>query len=221
MTPSPAAANPLLASWRTPHETPPFDAIEPGHYLPALEAACAAHDAEIAAIAGDAASPTFDNVIIAMERAGKTLQRVSAVFWGLVSAHSNPELLAIEGEFGLRLTRHWNAIHLNGALFARIKALYDSRAKLGLSEEQGRLLERAYLNFHRAGAGLDEASKAQLAQISERLSQLGTQFSQNVLADERDWMMTLSRQDEAGLPDHFIASARADAQSRGIGVRAW
>src|SRR3954468_7748414 len=133
--------NPLLKGWQTPFETPPFAEIVPEHFLPAFEQAFADHPAEIAAIEHDPATPDFANTITALERSGKLLSRVSSVFYDLVSAHSNPALLEIDKEVSLRMARHWSPIMMNAVLFARIMALHDGRATLGLTPEEARLLE--------------------------------------------------------------------------------
>src|SRR5436305_5106804 len=116
-------ANPLLEPWQTPFETPPFAEILPEHFMPAFEQAFADHSAEIAAITHDPATPDFANTITALERSGKLLSKVSAVFYDLVSAHSNPALLEIDKEVSLRMARHWNPIMMNAVLFGRIVAL--------------------------------------------------------------------------------------------------
>src|ERR1043166_7184709 len=146
-----AQDNPLLRPWQTPFETPPFDEIRPEHFLPAFEQAFADHSAEVAAITHDPATPDFANTITALERAGKLLTKVSSVFYDLVSAHSNPEILAIDKEVSPRMARHWNPIMMNATLFARIAALHDKRDSLGLTGEEQRLLERTYTSFRRAG----------------------------------------------------------------------
>ena len=213
---SPAARhNPLLAAWDTPFTAPPFAAIRPEHFGPAFEAALAAHRREIAAIAADPAPASFDNTVAALERSGRLLVRVSAVFFALVGAHSNDALLALEREVVPRLTAHWDAIHMNPALFARIAAIEpDAR---GLTAEQARVLERYVITFRRAGAGLEAAARDRLAAIGERLAALGTQFGQRVLADEQSYALPLAGEDElAGLPDHLRAAARAAAQERGL-----
>jgi peptidyl-dipeptidase Dcp len=217
---APTTENPLLAPWRTPFETPPFTGIEPEHFLPAFEQAFADHAAEIAAITHDPAAPDFNNTITALERSGKLLSKVSAVFYDLVSAHSNPALLEIDKEVSLRMARHWNPIMMNAVLFGRVVALRDNRAKLGLSPEQARLLERTYIRFHRSGAGLDDAAKARMAEINERLAHLGTAFSHHLLGDEQDWFMELGEADRDGLPDSFVAAAKAAADERGMAGRA-
>ena len=138
------------------------------------------------------------------------------MFYDLVSAHSNPAILEIDKEVSLRMARHWNPIMMNAVLFGRIAMLHEKRAKLGLTAEQMRLLERTYTNFHRAGAGLDEAAKKRRAEINERLAQLGTSFSHHLLGDEQDWFMELGEDDRAGLPEAFVAAAKATAEERGM-----
>ncbi|MDQ8728966.1 M3 family metallopeptidase [Bradyrhizobium sp. LHD-71] len=208
-------SNPLLAAWQTPFETPPFGQISPEHFMPAFEQAFADHNAEIAAIINDPAEPDFDNTITALERSGKLLTKVSAVFYALVSAHSNPELLAIDSDVALRQARHWNPILMNAALFGRIARLYDQRASLKLTSEQRRLLERTFIRFRRAGAGLDEIAKARMAEINERLAHLSTEFSHHLLAEEQDWTLELGDGDRDGLSAPFIAAAEAAAAERG------
>ncbi|UTD30387.1 M3 family metallopeptidase [Bradyrhizobium sp. WD16] len=211
-----AAGNPLLAAWTMPFETPPFDAIRPEHFLPAFEQAFVDHAREVAAIVDDLAEPDFDNTITAWERAGKLLNRVAAVFYDLVSADSNPELLAIESEVALRMARHWNPIMMNAVLFGRVARLYHDSARLRLTREQARLLERTYTRMHRAGAGLDEAAKQRMGEINERLAQLGTTFSHHLLGDEQDFVLELGLDDLGGLSEGFIAGARAAAAERGL-----
>jgi peptidyl-dipeptidase Dcp len=213
---APAQANPLLAAWQTPFETPPFADIAPEHFIPAFEQAFADHSAEIAAITHDPSLPDFANTITALERSGKLLAKVSAVFYDLVSANSNPAILAIDKEVSLRMARHWSPIMMNAVLFGRIAMLHDNRASLTLTGEQMRLLERTYTRFHRAGAGLSEDAKKRMAEINERLAHLGTEFSHHLLGDEQDWFMELSEGDRAGLSDSFVASAKAAAEERGM-----
>ena len=208
--------NPLLMAWQTPHQTPPFDAIKPEHFLPAFEQAFADHSAEIAAISHDPATPDFANTITALERSGKLLSKVSAVFYDLVSAHSNPAILEIDKEVSLRMARHWSPILMNAVLFGRIALLHDNRVNLKLTAEEIRLLERTYTRFHRAGAGLSEEAKTRMAEINERLAHLGTSFSHHLLGDEQDWVLELSEADCAGLSDSFVAAARAAAEERGL-----
>ena len=212
---SSASRNPLLADWTTPFGVPPFGEIKPEHFTPAFTAALAEHRTEIDAIADNPAPANFDNTIVAMERAGHRLDRVSAVFHGLAGAHTNDALLTIEREMSPKLAAHGNAIRLNDRLFRRIDLLWQRRESLGLTPEQARVLERYHINFRRAGAGLDGEKKARLAAITEQLATLGTQFSQHVLADEQSWTLTLDGEDDlAGLPDFLRTAAAQAAQER-------
>jgi len=213
-------ANPLLKAWQTPFETPPFDEIAPEHFLPAFEQAFVDHAAEIAAIVNDPSAPDFHNTITALERSGRLLAKVSAVFYDLVSAHSNPALLEIDKEVSLRMARHWNPIMMNAVLFGRIVMLHDNRATLNLTGEQMRLLDRTYTRFHRAGAGLDEAAKTRMAAINEHLANLGTTFSHHLLGDEQEWFLELGEGDRDGLSDSFVAAARSAAEERGMSGKA-
>jgi len=164
----------------------------------------------------DPAEPDFANTITALERSGKLLSKVAAVFYDLVSAHSNPAILEIDKEVSLRMARHWNPIMMNAVLFGRIALLYDNRKTLTLTSEEQRLLERTYTRFRRAGAGLNDEAKARMAEINEQLAQLGTSFSHHVLGDEQDWFLELGEDDRAGLSESFIAAAKAAAEERGM-----
>ena len=177
------AANPLLVPWSTPHEVPPFDAVKPEHFRPAFEQTIVEHRAEIDRIAAEPAPPTFENTIVALENAGRALGRVAAVFWNLAGADTNDALQAIEREMSPKLAQHWNAITANTALFARIDAVMQGEEASRLDPEQKRVLERTHLAFVRAGARLGPDEKKRLGEILQRLATLGTEFSQNVLAD--------------------------------------
>jgi peptidyl-dipeptidase Dcp len=207
--------NPLLEPWTGPFEAPPFDRIEPRHFRPAFDAALKDARREVDAIAANPAPPTFANTIEALERSGRSLDRVGGVFFNLTGAATNDELQAIEREIAPALARHRNDTYLNEALFKRIDALKAEENSLGLSAEQGRVLERYHLNFTRAGAGAPGEAKARLAAIGERLATLAAEFGQNVLADEKAWIMLLGEDDLDGLPDFFIASAGRAAAERG------
>ncbi len=203
------------ARWDTPYGLPPFERIAPAHYLPAFDAALAAHEAEIAAIAADPAPPTFANTAGAMERAGLALDRVAGVFYNLTGSHTNPELQAIERTVGPKLARHGSAIYLNPQLWARLSAV-DAEAE-GLGAEERRVLERLRIRFRRAGADLAPDAKARMAAIAERLSELGTEFSQNLLADESGFVLPLEGEDDlAGLPPFLRNAAASAARERGL-----
>jgi peptidyl-dipeptidase Dcp len=207
--------NPLLAPWTGPFEAPPFDRIEPAHFRPAFDIALAEARADIDAIAQNPAPPTFANTIEALERGGKNLDRVASVFFNLAGAATNDELQQIERDIAPILSRHRSETFFNEALFARIEALKADEQKLGLNEEQARVLERYHLNFTRTGAGLAPDAKARLAAIAERLASLGAQFGQNVLADERDYLLLLDEADLDGLPDFLVSGAARTAAERG------
>jgi peptidyl-dipeptidase Dcp len=210
------AANPLLAAWTGPFDSPPLGAIRPEHFAPAFDAALGRHRAEIDAIAADTAEPNFDNTVAALERSGRLLSRVSSVFYVLAGAHTSEAIQAIERDMAPTLSRHWNEIHLNDRLFARVDAVHQRAASLGLTPEQARVLERYHAMFRRAGAGLDAAAKQRLKEIGERLASLGTAFGQNVLADEQSYVMPLGEGDLAGLPDFVRGAARGAAEERGL-----
>jgi peptidyl-dipeptidase Dcp len=210
------AGNPLLEAWSGSAATPPFAAIRPAHFKPAFETAMAAQLAEIEAIAGETAPPSFANTIAALERSGRALSQVSAVFSCLAGAHTNEDIQALEREMSPRLAAHRNRIQLHPGLYARIKALWDRCGELGLSPEEARVLERYEVTFRRAGAGLNAADKARVAAIGERLASLGTAFSQNVLADEQSYALVLETADDlAGLSAAQVTAAKEAAQERG------
>src|SRR5262249_33668909 len=161
-----------------------------------------------AAIGGQSEPPTFDNTILALEKSARALQRVDEVFGQLVGANSNDALLAIEREISPRFAKHWAKMRADQKVFARLDDLYRRRDSLGLTAEQKRLLERHHTMGHRQGAALDAAKKKRLADITERLAELGTSFSQNVLAEEQSYTMVLDGDaDLAGLPDFVLEAA--------------
>jgi peptidyl-dipeptidase Dcp len=211
------AANPFFETWTTPFGVPPFPRMKPRHFMPAFRRAFAEHEAEVAAIAAQSGAPTFENTIVALENAGRALQRVDDVFGQLVGANSNDELLAIEREVSPLTAAHWNKVRMNEGLFPRIDALHRRRDSLGLTPEQQRVLDRHHTVFRRQGAALDAEKKKRLAAITERLAALGTAFSQNVLAEEQSYTMVLDDEaDLAGLPDFVREAASAAAAERGM-----
>ena len=209
--------NPLLSDWTGPFGLPPLADIKAEHFLPAIERGLAAHRAEIDGIAADPAAPTFANTIVALEKGGRDLERVCNVFFVLAGANTNDAIEEVEREVSPLLARHNNAIYLNRALYARIADLHARRDRLGLNAEQARVLDRYHTRFVRAGGALDKAAQDRLAAINERLASLGTQFGQNVLADEKSYALILDEDDLAGLPDFARAAARAAAEERGEG----
>jgi len=208
--------NPFFESWTTPFGMPPFDRIRPEHFPPAFDRGMKEQIAEIAAITGSPASPSFSNTIEALERSGRLLERVSRVFFNLDSSNTNEELEAVARDFAPKLAQHRMRIALDADLFARIADLHARRASLGLAVDQLRLLERYHLRFVRSGALLRPEQKERMASISERLASLHTLFGQNVLHDERDWRLVLDEKDLHGLPGFARSAAAQAAKELGI-----
>ncbi len=217
-TTSAAPANPLLAPWAGPYGgVPPFDRVEVAQFKPALEAAMAAQLAEIQAIAGNPEPATFDNTIAALERSGRPLARVRAVYDVFGGTMSTPGFQAVETEMDPRLAAHRDRIVQDERLFARIQAVYDAREKSGLTPEQKRLSWVYWNSYVRAGARLDAASKLRVAAINQRLASLFTAFSQNLLGEESELRLVIEREaDLAGLPASYRAAASAAAAAAGL-----
>ena len=211
-----SAVNPAIAAWTGPMGLPDFSAISEADLEAAFMAAMPAHLAEIEAIAGDPAEPTFENTMVRLEKAGELLTRVSAIFWNLAGADTNDALQTIERRLSPLLARHSSAIVMNRRLFARIDALWERREELELDAEAARVLELTWKAFVRSGAKLVEEAQARLAEINERLAALGTRFAQNVLADEKDYALFLKSEEElAGLPESLRAAMAQAVAERG------
>ncbi|AXI48140.1 peptidase M3 [Sulfitobacter sp. SK012] len=204
-----STTNTLLQDWTTPYGLAPFDAISDDDFAPALEAALTAHRNEIDTIATASADPNFANTIEALEAAGKALDQVLGVFFTVAGADSNPAREALQRDFSPRLAAHFAEISSNKTLFSRIAAVWDGREALGLTGEQARVLMLTHRGFVRSGAALEGSAEARMKEIKGRLAVLGTEFTQNLLADERSWFMPLAEADLEGLPDFVIDAARA------------
>ncbi len=219
---SPAApdnppGNPLFTRSTLPYELPPFDRIRNSDIAAALEAGMAQQQREIEQIAQQAAAPTFDNTIVAMERSGELLNRASSVFGNLSASNTNPDLEKLQTEMAPKLSAHSDSIYLNPFLYARVKALYEKRDLLQLDPESKRLLERYEVNFVRAGAKLSEADKARLRQMNEQLSTLTTQFRQTVLKGVNASAVVVDTVAELeGMSESEIAVAAEAAKTRGL-----
>ena len=208
--------NPLLAPWTAAFGLPPFDALKPEHFEPALRVAMAEHLSELAAIAGNTAAPDFDNTVAAFDRAGRRLDQLAAVFYSLTASATSPGLQAVQRAMAGPMAAHHSAVYTHLALFARVDALHAGRAALGLDSEQLRLLERMQLDFVRAGSQLPEAQRLRYAQVMEELARLTTRFAQNVLHDESTWQLVLATEaDLQGLPPFVRATAAQAAAERG------
>ncbi|XDA98422.1 M3 family metallopeptidase [Sulfitobacter sp. LCG007] len=207
--------NPLLQTWDTPFGIAPFPAISDDDFAPALETALAEHRAEIDAIASASDTSDFANTIAALEAAGKALDKVLSVFFTVAGADSNPARESLQRQFSPKLAAHYSEISANKALFARIEAVWEARDRLELTEEEARVLMLTRRSFLRAGAALDGADEARMKAIKSRLAVLGTQFTQNLLADERDWFLELGEGDLDGLPPFVVDTARAAGREKG------
>ena len=208
--------NPILADWSTPFQIAPFDAISDNDFAPALDEAMKAHKAEIAAIADNPDAPSFANTIEALEAAGEQLNKVLSVFFTVAGADSNPAREALQREFSPKLAAHYAEITANEALYARIAQLWDQRDGLNLGPQQDRLLMLTRRGFVRAGAALKGDAADRMKDIKARLATLGTQFMQNLLADERDWHMVLEEADLEGLPSFVVDAARKAGEEKGL-----
>ena len=209
------ASNPFFETYKTPHQTIPFDKIKTEHYEPAFEKGMEEHDAEIRKIIRNEQAPTFLNTIEALERSGKLLEKVSNVFFNLLSSESNDEMMAISKRIQPKLTEHGNNIKLNAELFARIKAVYDKKESLGLNTEQMRLLSDTYDSFAENGANLNEADKAKYKELSSKLGMLTLQFGQNVLKATNAYEKVLTEDQLEGLPQSARDAAAMKAKQKG------
>ncbi|MFM2444846.1 MAG: hypothetical protein RJB09_2032 [Pseudomonadota bacterium] len=208
--------NPFFESWATPFGMPPFDRIATAHFMPAFERSITKHRAEIDALRDTPEPPTFANTIEALERAGMDLLQVNLVFRNLASTESNEALRQVERDISPILARHRSAIYLDARILARIETVMNGQEWASLTPEQKRVTERIHKGFVRAGARLSDVERARLTEITARLATLGTQFAQNVLKDESDYVLWLEADaDLAGLPDDFRETAAALAATRG------
>ncbi|MDE0969413.1 MAG: M3 family metallopeptidase [Octadecabacter sp.] len=207
--------NPLRAPWQTPFGLPPFNLIEDAHFAPALDAALIDARAAITAIC-DGSEPTFANTIEALSLADSPLEKALSPFFALAGADSNPNREELMRDFSPILSAYSSEITANTNLFARIEKLWNTRDNLALTDEQSRVLMLTRRNFVRSGAQLEGYAAERLADVNQRLSVLGTRFSQNLLADERSWYMPLD--DVSGLPDFLIAAAKSAGQEKDGGA---
>jgi peptidyl-dipeptidase Dcp len=208
-------ANGLLAQWNGPYGgVPSFGTMDLADLKPALQVGMARHLDQIDAIASNAEPPTFENTIVAMERAGRDFDRVMT-YWGIWSANrSTPEFREIQKEMAPELSEYRTKITQNAALFVRIQAVYESRDKASLRPDQQRLVWLVYDGFARNGATLDEDAKKRYAQINKRLAEIHTKFANNVLADEEGYVHYITKNQLSGLPQSFVNAAAAAATER-------
>ena len=208
--------NPLLAEWNTPFGVPPFDLIESGDYLAALRERMRQQREEIDAIANDAALPTFENTIVALEVSGATLDRVSRIFFAVNGAHSDDIMRETAKTIAPEFAAHNDDIYLDAALFERVDTVYRQRDELDLNAEQRRLLDETHKSFVRAGANLEDDAQGRLREINAELAILSQQFRDNLLDETNDFELLVTDRDDLGaLPDSLVALAAEEAKRRG------
>lgn len=211
------AANPLLAASTLAYEYPAFDQIRNEHYAPAFAEGMRLHLTEINAIANNTAKPTFDNTVVALERAGQALNHVSTIFFNQIATNTNPTLESLSTDLAPKLSAHQDVILMNTKLFKRINAIISQRDKLKLDAESSRLLDRYYTDFVRAGAKLSDSDKAKLKAINAQLASLGTKFSQNVLKETNASAVIVEHKEQLkGLSEGEINTAAAAAKAKGL-----
>jgi len=211
------ASNPFAKVSALPFHYPAFDKIKSEHFKPAFDAGMREQLREVAGIAANKAAPTFENTIVAMERSGQLLARVSVIFSNLQGANTNDALDAIDREMSPKLAAHHDAIFMNDQLWQRVKAVYDKRDNLKLDAESKHLVERYHRDFVRAGANLSSADKEKLKAFNGEIAGLQSNFAQNVLKEANASALVVdTRAELAGLPDADIDAAAAEAKKRGL-----
>ena len=209
-----AQNNPLLEEFNTPHQTAPFKEIKNEHFIPAFQESIKQGETEIESIANNQAAPTFENTVVALDMAGKLLNRTAGIFFNLMSAETNDDLQKIAQEVSPMLTKFQNDITLNPVLFEKVKTVYAQKEKLGLNAEQQTLLENSYVNFIRQGANLTDEQKEKFREISTELSKLSLKFGENVLKETNNYQLHITDKSKlTGLPEGALEAAASKAKS--------
>ena len=210
--------NPFFTEYGTPYQIPPFEKIKEEHYMPAFTQGMKEQLEEIDVITNDPESPSFENTIVELERTGETLDKVSDVFFNLVSSNTNDQMDSIAAEVTPKLSAHSDAISLNKKLFSRVSSVYAQRNDLNLNTEQMRLVEETYKDFIRSGVQLDESSMEKLTKINQELSSLSVQFDQNLLKETNEGFNLIIEDENQleGLPDDLRDQAAKLAESEGL-----
>ena len=209
-----AMENPFLKKYNTEFEIPPFSKIDESDFMPAFKMGIEAHNREIDSIIKNSENPSFENVIIELERSGSLLDRVGAVFFNLSGSTSNEAIQNIEKDISPILSQHYDSISLNPKIFKKIKYLWDNIDNLNLSIEERKILEEKYKNFIRNGALLEGDDKEKYSSINQEISKLSVKFSQNLLAETNNFEIILNENDLDGLPDDIIALAKEEADKK-------
>ena len=212
-----SAENPFFSKYDTPFNVPPFEQIKAEHYMPAIDKAMSEHKQEIDAIINNTEAASFENTIVALDDAGKSLSEVMSVYYSLKSAHGTEGIMAIAQEVGKKSSAHSDDISLNPALFARVKAVYEQKDQLELTGEQQMLLKDTYKGFVRSGVSLEEAKKVELRKINSRMSELFNSFSTNVLKETNNFKLVIEKKEDlAGLPESAVIGAAETAKEMGM-----
>ena len=209
-----AMENPFYKNYKTQFEIPPFSEIEEKHFMPAYFKGMEEHNNEIEQIIQNTEKPSFENVIIAMERSGELLDKVNAVFFNLSGSATNKKLQEIEKEISPKLSQHYDSISLNPYIFKKVSLLWEDVDNLNLSQEERKILEETYKRFIRSGALLKGSDKDRYADINQEISKLSVQFSQNLLAETNNFEIILSRDDLKGLPEDIVNLAKEEADNK-------
>ncbi len=209
--------NPLLKEWNTPYQTPPFSEIKSEHYRPAVKEAMNQAKKNIDAIIDSKTAPSFENTIVALEKSSSLLDKITSVLFNMNESNTDKELQKIVLDLSPELTSFSNNIYMNEKLFGKVKTVYDNKEKVSLAPEQQMLLEKTYRAFLRTGATLDKKAKKQYKANAEELSKLSQQFKQNVLADNNNYYLQITKESElSGLPENVIKAAKEEAQKRNV-----
>lgn len=210
------AFNPLLETYKTPHQTIPFNEIKTEHYMPAFEVAMKQHTQEVEAIINNPNAPTFENTIVALDKSGALLAKVSSPFFNLLGAETNDELQDIAQKISPLLSEHSNSIRLNDRLFERVKAVYSQRDQLKLTAEQQMLLKETYDGFANNGANLSATDKQKYSELTKELSLLTLQYGQNILKETNKYQLLITdKSNLSGLPADFIETLSENAKKAG------
>ena len=208
--------NPFLSEFQTEHGVPPFDKIKLEHYEPAFLKGIEEQNANIDAIVNNSETPTFENVIVALDNSAPILDRVSAIFYNMTDAEKTPGLNELSIKIAPTLSEHSDNISLNQELFKKVNAVYQQKESLKLTTEQERLLEETYKDFVRSGANLSPEKQARLREINKQLSTLGLTFSDNILNENNAFKLYIDKEEDlAGLPEWFRQSAAEEAKADG------
>mgnify|MGYP003320969584 FL=1 len=206
--------NPFYRNYKTQFQIPPFSEIEEKHFMPAFIEGMEKHNNEIEQIIQNSEKPSFENVIIAMERSGELLDRVNAVFFNLSGSTTNEKLQEIEKQISPKLSQHYDSISLNPYIFKKVGLLWKDVDNLNLSQEERKILEETYKRFIRSGALLEGSDKDRYSDINQEISKLSVQFSQNLLAETNNFEIILGRDDLKGLPEDIINLAKEEADNK-------